>query len=100
MKTLLIWDTFGEDEAGLGFYLIEDAPDWLERCHQYYLNGDVPEDVYPLLVRVCDAICTDIAFCTNADDELATTWTKLRLKTDDVCEVGAPVRIVICGLIP
>jgi hypothetical protein len=96
MKTLLIWDWFGE--ADLALYVIEDAPEWLAKCHKHFINvGDTPEEVEKLLARVNDAICENPDHYGNPDDELAGRWVQFKLNTSEVVDLTGPFQVVISG---
>lgn len=100
MKTMLIWDQFGEAE--LAVYVIEDAPEWLPRCHRNFINTEVPKDVGPLLDRVHDALCSERTHCLDPDDELAGAWVSKKVNLDEVAVVNmrGKFRVVVCGFVP
>jgi hypothetical protein len=100
MKTLLIWDQFGE--ADLAAYVIEDAPGWLEKCHQKFINTIEAEDVAELLTRVNDALCENPDYYCNKDDELAGAWVdkKVNLNKPAVLDMNGPFSVVVSGFVP
>lgn len=100
MKTLLIWDQFGE--ADLALYVIDDAPEWLSKCHRYFVNTEAPKNVEPLLDRVNDALCSNPSYYLNADDELAGKWVDkmVNLAEAAVLDLEGPFQVVVCGFVP
>lgn len=99
MKTLLIFDWFGEN--ALGLYLLDDAPEWLPRCHGGYINGDVSEEVEGLLIRVSDAICQEPSHYSDPKDELAGSWVSKKIGLDEVPIVDmGKIQIVVTGFVP
>lgn len=97
MKTLLIFDRFGE--AQLALYLVPDAPEWLARCHESYLGGDGDDDVQDLVARAYDAICENPDYYCAPDDEICGKWVKHKIKVEETARIG-DVRIVITGAVP
>ena len=100
MKTLLIWDQFGE--ADLSIYVLEDAPEWLPKCHEKFLNSVDEEEIADLLTRVSDALCENPEYYGNKDDELAGAWVDRRVDLAEaaVLDLGGQFRIVVCGFVP
>lgn len=99
-KTLLVFDWFGEEP--IGFYLVDDAPEWLERCHGKYGNG-ADEEIQELINRVSDAICENPEHWSmgDASDAIAGTWAdkKIDMNLRAAVAIG-DVRIVVTGWVP
>lgn len=103
MKTLLIWDSFGE--ADLGMYVIDDAPDWLPKIHHRFINGPSPEDeaeISPFLDKVNDAICGNPDHMLDKDSELAGKWVGMKVDLSEAAtlDLGGPVQVVVSGFVP
>jgi hypothetical protein len=100
MKTLLIWDSFGETD--LGMYVIDDPPDWLPKIHHQFLGGMGDDDVCALLERVNDALCKNPDHYGNPDDELAGAWVSMKVDLGEVylLDLGGPVQVVVSGCVP
>ncbi len=99
MKTLLIWDQFGEDDLRL--YVIEDAPEWLVKCHQQYINaGAMTKEVDGFLSRINDALCETPEYYNNPDDALAGAWVQFKLNTSEIVDLTGPFQVVISGFVP
>jgi hypothetical protein len=101
MNTLLIFDSFGEKPLRL--YLIKDAPEWLKRCHQQFVNACDDEEVTDLLIRAYDAIQENPELYVNDDDELAGAWVKCKVDTDDCIAyafIEGTFKVIICGFAP
>ncbi len=94
-KTLLIFDSFGQDN--LRFYVLDDAPKWLESCHEKYVNAVESEEVAEFLTRITDAICETPSHYSNPKDEIAGTWVSKRVKNHLPPNA---YRLVITGFIP
>ena len=98
MRTLLIWDSFGEDD--LRFYMIDDAPEWLAKCHHEFINICEDEEVSQLLSRVNDALCNKPKHYENPKDELAGAWVSLRINAETPPVLQGPHRVIVTGFVP
>ena len=41
-QVLLVWNDY---ESIATFYFIHDAPEWLPKCHNLLINGNMPDDL-------------------------------------------------------
>lgn len=100
MKTLLVFDWFGE--ADLAFFVIEDAPEWLTKCHQEFINERRDDsEVDAFLTRVNDAICSNPEHYSDPDDDLAGAWAGKRVAmSGEVPVIEGSFQIVVCGFVP
>lgn len=100
MKTILIFDWFGQQE--LGIYFIEEAPDWLKKCHNEFINATEDNETSDLISRVCDAICENPEHCQNPEDPLAGTWAskKVDLSMGQAININGDFDIVVTGFVP
>ncbi len=96
MKTLLIFDSFGEDE--LKFYLIPDAPEWLKDCDGKYANSDGGDGLEHKLWSV-EGATREPDF---EDPPLLIppgAWMEHRIKHSEICDHKAD-QVIITGLCP
>lgn len=97
MKTLLIWDQVPEESD---IYVIEDPPEWLDKCHGLYINGgEMSKEQDALMHRLNDALCETIEYCGNSDDELATKWSGLKADKDNPLIFEGPIKVVRAGFV-
>lgn len=97
MQTILIFDWFGQED--LGIYFIEDAPEWLEKCHGQFINSTEGE-VGKLIDRVCDAICENPENYVNPQDPIAGTWVSKKVDPTAGKRIKGEFRIVVTGFVP
>ena len=97
MKTLLIFDWFGESE--LGIYLIPDAPDWLVQCDGHFGGGCDNREIEDLIIRVYDAICEQNAHLANRDDPLACMWVQHKVERATAVNLSTAM-VVVTGWVP
>lgn len=95
--TLLIFDWFGERDPG--FYLIPNAPEWLDKCDGYLSNSVAADEagVEDLLSRVQAAICDEPKyFADYPEPEWGGVWVKYKI-TD---KINHTCRIIRTGFEP
>lgn len=106
MKTLIIYDSCGEEE--LAFYLIDDAPEWLDKCHMKFRGGcydDEPDcdEIESALANVDGAVCDerweDDYREEMSDKELCGAWRKCRVDSLKPFAITAD-KVIITGRIP
>lgn len=97
MKTLLIWDQVPEESD---IFVIDDAPEWLDKCHGLYVNGgEMSEEEDALMQRLSDALCATIKHCGNPNDDLATKWSGLKADKESPLIFNEPIKIVRAGFV-
>ncbi len=93
IKVLLIWTSSDTTEL----YLIEDAPSWLAKCHNCWINTGDGEEIDGLLWIVRDALA-EVEYCVNPKHELASRWRSLEIgAANEAPLVKGVMQIVICG---
>lgn len=98
MQTILIFDWFGQQD--LGIYFIEDAPEWLEKCHNQFINATEDEEVGKLIIRVSDAICESPEHYGDPEDPLAGTWVSKKVDPTSDQRIKGKFSIVVTGFVP
>lgn len=103
MRTLLIWDGVPDESV---LYLIDDAPDWLEKVHGKRLlvaGGERPpnNEQNTLLMRVGDALCEHPDQCWNPDGKWACVWADKKVDFSEplVLTPGRAVEVIRCGFV-